>query len=343
MPPMPTIKDVAQRAGVSPTTVSYVLNKSRFVSPETEARVRQAIKELNYQPDHVARSLRAKRTMTVGMLVSDIANPFYADVVRGAQDVLSDKHYSLILCNTDEAPERELSTLQVLIQKKVDGLIVVATGANVEPLREASNAGISIVLVDRQLPGNWLDTVLVDDERGAYEAVWHLLQLGHRQIGAIIGKIGISTTDNRRRGYEAALRDFGVPVDPALIQTGHSTIQGGIAAAHALLDHRPRPTAIFAANNLMTVGVFLALKERGLRCPEDLAVVGFDDMVWLSAFTPGLTTVAQPNYELGKRAAELLLDRLTGHPPESPRLVTLPPKLIVRESCGHHLHRAIAG
>lgn len=339
---MPTIKDVARCAGVSPTTVSYVLNKTRFVSPETEARIRQAIKELNYQPNHVARSLRAKCTMTVGMLVSDIANPFYADIVRGAQDVLSDKHYSLILGNTDETPGRELATLQVLIQKKVDGLIVVATGANIELLHEVSHTGVSIVLVDRQLPGNWLDTVLVDDERGAYEAVRHLLQLGHRRIGAIVGRIGISTTDNRRRGYEAALHDFGVAVDPTLIQIGHSTIQGGITAARILLDYDPRPTAIFAANNLMTVGALLAIKEQGLCCPKDVAVVGFDDMVWLSAFTPGLTTVAQPSYELGKRAAELLLDRLTGHQPESPRIVTLPPKLVVRESCGYHLHRVIA-
>lgn len=336
---MTTIKDVARRAGVSSTTVSYVINKTRFVSPDTEARIRQAIQELDYRPNHIARSLRAKRTMTVGMIVSDIANPFYADVVRGVEDVLSEKHYSLILCNTDEVPERELATLQLLAQKKVDGLIIVATGCNVDPLREANNAGLPIVLVDRQLPGDWLDTVLVDDQSGAYEATRHLLQLGHRRIGAILGRTGISTTDRRRQGYETALHDFGVAVDLALIQNGYSTIEGGVAAAGILLDLDPRPTAIFAANNLMTVGLFLTIKQRGLRCPEDMAVVSFDDMVWLSAFTPGLTTITQPNYDLGKQAAELLMDRLTGKSPTSPRIVVLPSRLIVRESCGHQLGR----
>ncbi len=162
------IKDVANRAGVSPTTVSYVLNQSRFVSPDTEARIRQAIKDLNYHPDHIARSLRAKRTFTVGLLVSDITNPFYADIVRGAEDVLSEKHYSLILCNTDEASDRELATLQLLRQKKVDGLIVVATGRNVEPLHDTNDSGLPVVLVDRRTPGDQLDTVLVDNETGAF-------------------------------------------------------------------------------------------------------------------------------------------------------------------------------
>jgi LacI family transcriptional regulator len=336
---MPTIKDVARRAGVSPTTVSYVLTGSRFVSPGTKARILDAIAELNYQPDQIARSLRAKRTMTVGMIVSDITNPFYADIVRGVEDMLRDRHYSLILCNSDEAPERELATLQLLSRKRIDGLILVATGANVEALRAASLSGLPIVLVDRKLPGDWLDTVLVDDRQGAEIAVRHLLQRGHRRIGAIIGRTGISTTDSRRLGYEAALREFGVAVDPALIQNGQSTARGGAAAAQALLALAPRPSAIFAANNVMTVGLFLAIKEHGLRCPQDIAVIGFDDTVWLSAFTPGVTTIAQPSYDLGERAAGLLLDRMTGQPPASPRVIVLPASLIERESCGCQITR----
>ena len=334
---MPTIKDVAQRAGVSPTTVSYVLTGSRFVRPATRARIIHAIEELNYQPDHVARSLHAKRTLTVGMIVSDIANPFYADIVRGVEDILRERHYSLILCNTDEAPERERTALQLLVSKRIDGLIIVATGANTEALAAASQSGLPIVLVDRRLPGDWLDTVLVDDCQGAESAVRHLLGLGHRRIGAIIGRTGISTTDSRRLGYEAALLAYGVTVDPDLIRNGQSTVNGGGDAARAFLDLRPRPTAIFAANNLMTLGLFLALKEYGLRCPEDVAVAGFDDMLWLSAFAPGVTTIAQPNYDLGKRAAELLMDRLTGRPPESPRIEVLPTRLVVRESSGRQL------
>ncbi len=331
---MPTIKDVAKRAGVSPTTVSYVLTGSRFVSLGTRARILDAIAELNYQPDQIARSLRAKHTMTVGMIVSDITNLFYADIVRGVEDTLRDAHYSLILCNSDEAPERELATLQLLSRKKIDGLILVATGSNVDALRTASLSGLPIVLVDRRLPGDWLDTVLVDDRQAAEIAVRHLLQRGHRRIGAIIGRTGISTTDSRRLGYEAALAEFGVDVDPALIQNGQSTARGGAAAAQTLLALTPRPSAIFTANNLMTAGLFLKIKENNLRCPQDLAVVGFDDTVWLSAFTPGVTTIAQPSYDLGTRAAGLLLGRMSGQPPASPRVIMLPATLIERESCG---------
>jgi len=332
--PKPTIKDVALRAGVSPTTVSYVLNKTRFVSPDTEARILSAIQDLDYHPDYIARSLRARRTLTVGMVVSDIANPFYADTVRGAEDVLSGKNYSLILCNTDESPEHELSILQLLRSKKVDGLILVATGQNVDQLYEASGAGLPIVLVDRRLPEDRLDTVVVDDQQGSYQAVCHLLDHGHKRIGMIMSRCGISTTAHRCQGYELALRDHGLTPDPALMVDGHSTFEGGANAASILLDLNPRPTAIFSANNLMTVGLFLTMKQRHLSCPVDMAVVGFDDMVWFSVFTPGLTTVAQPNYDLGKRAAELLWERMTGERNDHPCIVELPARLVIRESCG---------
>lgn len=330
---MPTIKDVAQRAGVSPTTVSYVMNGTRFVAPATEERIRNAIKELDFKPNFVARSLRANRTLTVGMLVSDITNPFYADIVRGAQDVLGARHYTLILCNTDEAPLRELEILTLLRQKKVDGLIAVATGANADAFYQASDTGLPIILVDRSLPGDRLCTVMVDDRLGAYEATQYLLKLGHQRIGVILGKVGISTTDHRQEGYEAALREAGVAIDPLLMQNGHSTLEGGAAAARALFDLTLPPTAIFATNNLMTVGLFVTIKQRQLRCPQDVAVVGFDDMVWLSAFSPALTTVAQPSYEMGKKAAELLWTRMDEKKAGNPCLVMLPAKLVIRESC----------
>jgi LacI family transcriptional regulator len=331
----PTIKDVAQRAGVSSTTVSYVLNNTRFVSPETEARVRAAIKDLSYQPDYIARSLRAKRTLTVGMIVSDITNPFYADVVRGAEDFFSDKSYSLILCNTDESPEIELDSLQMLRNKNVDGLIIVASGKNTDQLYDTNDAGIPIVLADRRLPGNRLDTVVVDDVKGTYHAVHHLLEHGHRRIGAIMPLGGLSTTEDRRHGYEMALREFGLIPDPALTINGNSTIEGGASAAHALLDLQAAPTAIFSANNLMSVGLYLALKQRNLHCPKDVAIAGFDDMIWFSVFSPSLTTVFQPSYDLGKRAAELLCQRISGeHSSVSPSFIELSSHLIIRESCG---------
>jgi LacI family transcriptional regulator len=334
---MPTIRDVAQLAGVSPTTVSYILNGTRYVSPETEARIRTAIKELNYKPDYIARSLRAKRTMTVGMIVSDITNPFYADIVRGAEDALSARHYSLVLCNTDEAPTRELEALNLLHQKKVDGLIAVATGTNAEAFYEILDSGLPIVLVDRCIPGDRLCTILVDDEQGAYEAVELLIQLGHRRIGLIMGKAGISTTDHRRNGYEKALQAAGISIEPDLEQTGHSTIEGGAAAARVLLDLDPPLTAIFATNNLMIVGLFLTIKQRGLRCPEDIAVVGFDDVVWLSAFSPALTTIAQPSYDLGSQAAELLWKMMDEKKAAIPCQVVLPAQLVIRESSGREI------
>lgn len=334
---MPTIKDVAQLANVSPTTVSYVINGTRYVTPATEARILAAIKELDFHPDFVARSLRARRTLTVGLIVSDISNPFYADIVRGAQDVLTPLHYTLILSNTDEAPDRELETLTLLRQKKVDGLIAVATGANADAFYKSSEAGLPIVLVDRRLPDDRLCTILVDDEHGAYEATRHLLRLGHRRIGIVLGKIGISTTDSRRAGFEAALRDYGIEVDPACVVSGHSTMEGGLAASRILLNLKDRPTAIFATNNLMTVGLFFAIKEHQLRCPQDIAVVGFDDIVWLSAFTPALTTVAQPSYELGKQAAELLWKMMEEKSASDPSIIVLPAKLVIRESCGHEI------
>jgi len=338
----PTIKDVAQRAGVSSTTVSYVLNNTRFVSPETEARVRAAIKDLSYQPDYIARSLRAKRTLTIGMIVSDITNPFYADVVRGAEDFFSDKSYSLILCNTDESPEIELDSLQMLRNKNVDGLIIVASGKNVDQLYDANNSGIPIVLADRRLPGNRLDTVVVDDVKGTYHAVHHLLEHGHRRIGAIMPLGGLSTTEDRRQGYEMALREFGLIPDPALMINGNSTIEGGASAAHVLFDLQPAPTAIFSANNLMSVGLYLAIKQRNLRCPKDVAIAGFDDMVWFSVFSPSLTTVFQPSYDLGKRAAELLCQRICGERPSvSPSFIELSSHLIIRESCGCGTAQAI--
>jgi LacI family transcriptional regulator len=334
---MATIKDVAQRANVSPTTVSYVINGNRYVRPATEERIRAAIKELDFQPDSVARSLRAKRTLTVGMIVSDITNPYYADIVRGAQDVLNNRHYSLILTNTDEAPDRELETLALLRQKKVDGLIAVNTGANAEAFYQAANAGLPIILVDRRLPDDRLCTVLVDDDFGAYQATQHLLRLGHRRIGIIMGKAGISTTDQRREGYEAALREAGIAVDPAFMVYGHSTLEGGIAASRTLLSLTPPPTAIFATNNLMTVGLFLTINELRLRCPQDIAVVGFDDIVWLSAFHPTLTTVAQPSNEIGKQAAELLLKRIEEKNVGKPCIMILPTKLVIRESSGQSI------
>ncbi len=333
---MPTIKDVAQRAGVSTTTVSYVLNGTRYVSPDTEARIRAAIKELDFKPNFLARSLRARRTMTVGMLVPDISNAFYADIARGAYDYLTARRYTLLVCNTDENPVIELETLYVLRQKKVDGLIAAATGTNVEEFTEASANGLPIVLVDRHIPGDQLCVVLADDELGAYQATQLLIELGHRRIGLILGKAGVSTSENRLKGYLAALRDAGVPGDPALIQSEHSTFASGAGAARILLDLAPPPTAIFATNSQLTAGLFLTLKERHIRCPEDIAVVGFDDLAWWSAFSPGLTTVAQPGYEMGKQAADLLWEIMTDKQPTKTCLV-LPTKLVIRESSGRSI------
>lgn len=310
---MATIKDVAKRAGVSVATVSYVINGTRNVAPETAARVRAAMEELSYHPNAVAQSLRTRTTHVIGAVISDISNPFFATLIRGAEDYARENGYSLLICNTSEKLENELVYLQLLSRKRVDGMIIAPTGKNDGLIKDLIARGMQIVFIDRKVEGVAAPAVLSENEEGAYQATRYLIEQGHRKIGIVLGLPHVSTTTERLHGYERALAEAGIAADPSLIVYGHSQVEGARKASVTLLDRADRPSAVFATNNLMTIGLMMAIHDLDLRCPQDVSVIGFDDFDWAAAFNPPLTTVAQDPYLIGERAVEILFANLNQH------------------------------
>src|SRR5919199_1644565 len=333
---MVTVRDVARHAGVSTSTVSHVLNRTRFVSDELRDRVVAAMRELHYHPNAAARMLSLKRSNALGLIVSDIRNPFFASVTRGVEDVAQEHGYTLVLCNSDEDVLKESACLKTLESRQVDGVLLASAGVADEHVTRLVHAGYPMVLVDRDLPGLGTPAVLLDNEGAAYSAVRHLIERGHKRIGMLSGRGSISTTTERVAGYQRALREAGLELDDGLVISGESTSEGGAAATHALLDREPPPTAIFSGNNLMSIGALHAITSRNLSVPGDVALVGFDDFPfpWSDAFRPHLTTVAQPTYELGRRAAEMLVHMLNGSSTRSAQRTVLQGKLVIRESSG---------
>lgn len=329
---MATIRDVAKRAGVSTATVSHVLNNTRFVSEETRATVLQAIRELNYHPSAIARSLSTRKTQTIGMVVSDITNIFFGEMIRGVIDVITPYDYSLLLCTTGESPTREEEYLQLLFSRRVDGFIAAATSQKWAPLQLVEAVQIPTVFVDRTFEGMNGPFVGVDNEGGAYQAVSHLIQDGHERIGIVAGLARMSTMQERLQGYKRALRDHSIPLDEQLVLFGELSVEGGRRCTLELLNAIKPPTAIFLNNNLLTLGALLAIKQLGWKYPQDVALVGFDDHPWASIASPALTTVRQPVYEIGCTAANMLMKMLAGESIIEER-VLLKTELIVRESC----------
>jgi LacI family transcriptional regulator len=292
---------------------------------------------LEFEPNAAARTLSLKRSSTIGLIVSDIRNPFFASVARGVEDVAQERGYTVVLCNSDETLLREAACLKALQNRQVDGVLLASAGAADEYVARLVQAGYPIVLVDRDLPDLKISAVVLDNEGAAFSAVRHLIERGHRRIGMVTGRESITTTTERVAGYERALRESRVEVDSSLLISGHSTSEGGATATHALLDLDPRPTAIFSGNNLMSIGALHAITSRGLSVPDDIALVGFDDFPfpWSDAFRPHLTTIAQPTYELGRQAAEMLVDVLEKDSEDrAPHRVVLDGKLVIRESSG---------
>jgi len=332
---MPTLKDVAREAEVSVSTVSRALNDSEKVHPDTKAHVKEIAEDLGYMPSRVARRLRVKegKASLLGLVIPDIQNPFFADVTRGVEDVTQAHDYALLLSNSDEDAEKQRLALDILRTEEVDGVIVPPVGTDDPAVKQLIDDGIAVVCVDRRLRTARVDTILSDNRRGAYEAVSHLIDLGHDRIGFIGGIPNISTLTERREGYEQALRDHDLPVDRSLIVEGDVRREQGKVFTEKLLALDRPPTGLFTGNNLTTLGALAALNEHGVGIPEEMAVVGYDDVPWPMALNPPPTVVDQPGYEMGRRAAELLLERLQA-PGRSPTTVTLQPKLIVRRSCG---------
>jgi LacI family transcriptional regulator len=330
---MSTIREVAQTAGVSPTTVSHVINGTRFVSDAVRARVLNAIKRLGYRPNVLARSLRRGETRTIGLILPDSANPFFAKIGRGIEAAAFDLGYSVVLCNSEGNLSREQHYTEVLTKKQVDGIVFVAAGDRANSLSILLERALPFVLIDRDLPDVKADAVLGDNHQGGYLAARHLLALGHRRIGCISGPSNVTPSADRVTGYRQALSDADVPIEEPLIFRGDFHPETGWAAASELLRRPDAPTAIFACNDLMAIGVLRAAAELARRVPADLAVVGFDD-IELAAFTePRLTTVRQPTTEMGRRAVELLIDRIGSRDRPSRREI-FPTTLTIRASCG---------
>lgn len=331
-----TIRDVARAAGVSPMTVSRVINDSPRVRPETRQRVAAAIAELGYVPNHLARGLTRQRTGTLALVVPDFTDPFFSLILRGAEDVARRAGYTVILCNTDGDLEREGEYLEDMVARRVEGLLIAPVGdRSRHNLRLLGAYRVPYVLIDRAVPGVENDLVQGDSVDGARQLVAHLLALGHRRIAHVSESQEVSTARDRLRGYREALAAAGIQFDPTLVVAGNAaTVQAGYEAAQTLLDRNPPPSAIFAVNNLAAVGAIRALRERGLQVPRDIAIVCFDDIALASLLDPFLTVMAQPAETFGTLAAQLLLDRLAGRANERRRRVVLPADLIIRQSCG---------
>jgi LacI family transcriptional regulator len=328
-----TVKDVARLAGVSTTTVSRVLNNHPQVSAETRLKVQQAIAQCGYRPSQVARGLRLQASNILGLIISDIANPFFPSVVRGIEDVAYAHQYRLLLCNSGEDAEREALYIDVLQAQRVAGVIISPHDEDSTRCETLIASGIPVVAMDRRLRRLEVDTVVTDNIEGAYQAVRHLLRLGHRRVGLVGGPLLTTTGRERQEGYRKALLEAGIQPDQRLIKIGDFRQEGGYRAGSELLAAEEPPTAIFVSNNLMALGVLDAIREKGLKIPEDIALVAFDDLPWAASLVCPLTTVAQPTYELGQMVAEMLLGRIADR--ERPiRKIKLEPTLIVRQSCG---------
>jgi LacI family transcriptional regulator len=330
---MTTIRDVAERAGVSTTTVSHVINHTRRVDPGTAARVEAAVDELGYRPNALARSMRRGRTHTVGVVVPDIANPFFGDLARSLEDHMFERGYSAIICNSDGDPAKEARYLDVLLSKKVDGLVLIAASQPSEGFVHLIERGPPTILVDRELGDVPVSQVMVENRRGGYLAGRHLIELGHRDIAVIAGPGGLGTSARRLQGFQAALDEAGIDLPESRIYRGDFRAASGRVAMEAWLAAVDPPTAVFAENDLMAVGALSAAHAADVDVPGQLSVVGFDGIAFGADVTPPLTTVAQSINDVAAAAIELLFERLRDQD-AAPRLVELPVMLQVRGTSG---------
>lgn len=332
---MATIHDVAKRAGVAPITVSRVINNSGYFSEDTRARVEAAIAELEYVPNRLASSLRSKRTNTLALVITDITNPFFTTLARGVEDTASDAGYTVIFCNTDESDVEEQKYLQVLLQQQVDGILLVPARSTSMSLDVIRKQATPVVVLDRRMPADaHVDVVRCENEDGAHRLVQLLIELGHQRIAILSGPMGVSTAEDRLAGYQRALAEAGLPADPNLIIYGAFNQTSGYEMVQRLLAIDPPPTAIFAANNMIGIGALKSLRDAGRRVPDDIAMVSFDDLPPNLLTFPFFTVAAQPAYDMGRTATQLLVARLAGKAPEECQEIVLPVELIVRQSSG---------
>ncbi|PHN02451.1 LacI family DNA-binding transcriptional regulator [Flavilitoribacter nigricans] len=332
---MANLKDVAKRAGVSTATVSRVINGDSRVQMDTQHKVQKAIKELNYRPSRVAQRLRSKgkESKLIGLVLPDIENPFYVDMVKGIELAAYNKGYSVIIGNFSQNKARSEMYIDILKAEGVNGFIVAPVNNDDQKVTELVKSGYQVTCVDRDIAGVEVDVVKVNNEEAAYGAIKHLIDLGHRRIGHVGGQWDIPTTKARLAGYKRALLESGIPVEEDLIITRSSDFQSGVESTNTFLDMEHPPTALFTGNNLLTLGALRAIHARELHIPKDIAIVGFDDMYWSESLNPPLTAVHQDGFEIGRRATELLLNRMVE--PDRPCIkVIMDAKLKIRKSCG---------
>ncbi len=306
------MNDIAREAGVSIATVSRVINNSINVNDATRAKVQKAIKELKYQPSRVAKRLRSKSTSSnlLGVLIPDIENPFYVDVLRGIEETAYSRNYAIIMCNYGQDEKKEKLYLETLRSEAIDGLIVAPVREDDPMLRKMVKDGLPVVCVDRGLTGIDVDIVVVDNREGASKAVSFLIESGYTRIAYITGLPSIPTTHQREQGYRDAHEQNSLPLDESLIKYGNSKYDSGKILCEELLNQKDPPDAIFAGNNLITLGALETIHKKGLKIPGDIAVIGFDDMIWSNSLNPPLSAIRQPAWEIGKRAGELLIQRI---------------------------------
>ncbi|MEU9557161.1 LacI family DNA-binding transcriptional regulator [Streptomyces fumanus] len=328
---MASIKDVAAEAGVSVATVSRVLNGHPSVSAQARTRVLAAVAALGYRPNAVARSLRTDQTRTLGLVISDVLNPYFTELARSVEEEARALGYSVIIGNADERPELQDHHVTTLLDRRIDGLLVSPTDGGSPRMIEAARGGTPMVFVDRWIPGVDVPVVRSDGRDAVRDLVAHLHGLGHRRLAIIAGPAATTTGRERVDAFRAALGEFGLPLPDPYIGQGDFQADSGRRVTEGFLDLPEPPEVVFAADNLMALGALDAVRARGLRVPEDIALAAFDDIPWFVHTDPPVTAIAQPTGELGRAAVRALIDRIEGRRPES---VALPARLVVRRSCG---------
>ncbi|MCB9422112.1 MAG: LacI family DNA-binding transcriptional regulator [Ardenticatenaceae bacterium] len=329
---MPTIRDVAKRAGVATMTVSRVINNSGYVSEATRTKVETAIAELGYVPNMLGPSLRFNQTNTLALVLTDITNPFWTTVARGVEDAAQEKEYSVILCNTDESIQKQDQYLTMLLKRRIDGILFVPAGNKAEPIRLIQKQKISVVVLDRSIPNVDVDIVRGDSFGGAYQLARHLIELGHKHIAILSGPKNISTSVERVAGFRQAMEEANLTHNLENVYWGSFSQTLGCAMAEKALQTSPRPTAFLAVNNFIANGALHTFSLAGLRVPEDVSLVSFDDIPTIINPVPFLTVAIQPAYEMGYQATQLLLARLTNEGPEGCQEIILPTKIAIRKS-----------
>lgn len=329
---MSTIRDVAKRAGVATMTVSRVINNSGYVSEATRAKVELAIAELGYVPNMLGPSLRFNQTNTLALILTDITNPFWTTLARGVEDAAQEKGYSVILCNTDESPQKQDQYLTMLLKRRIDGILFVPADNDANPVQLIQKHKISVVLLDRNVPDVDVDIVRGDSFGGAYQLAQHLIELGHKYIAILSGPKNISTSVERVAGFCRAMEEAGLDHNLENVYWGSFSQNLGCEMAEQALKTTPRPTAFLAVNNFIANGALQTFSEFGLRVPEDVSLVTFDDIPAIINPVPYLTVASQPAYEMGYQATQLLLTRLANEGPKERQEIVLPTKILIRES-----------